>query len=218
MSFTARDASDTYNEWSNTFDDNGKLIINYDTQSIGTDVLINKITDDDTAANKYLVFYEYGENSGIFVNTDDNNESNLEVNIDAKRGTTATINYNDSAQSFVVANDFGVLDMDAASVGDEWNSGEEITVTLIDQDLNKNTLVDEDLVMANTTSGHLVPSLQIGSPLTTNLIDSTVVFANSSYSKIVWYDSGATSIGGGKLVLTQDPRIIPLILDILVLT
>jgi hypothetical protein len=33
MSFTARSATDTYNEWSNTFDDNGKLIINYNTQS-----------------------------------------------------------------------------------------------------------------------------------------------------------------------------------------
>jgi len=188
-------ATANYVKWSNTFDDNGKLIINYDTQSIGTNVFIDKVTDDDATADKYLVFYEYGENSGIFVNTDDNNESNLEVNIDAKRGTTATINYNDSAQSFVVANDFGVLDMDAASVGDEWNSGEEITVTLIDQDLNKNTLVDEDLVMANTTTGHLVPSLQIGSPLMTNTIDTKVV-ANSSYSNIAWYDN-SSSIGGG---------------------
>jgi hypothetical protein len=156
--YTAKD----YLKWSNTFDDNGKLIINYDTNSIGKNVFVDTRTDDDTTADKYLVFFEYGENSGVFVNTDDNNESNLEVNIDAKRGTTATITYNGDAQSFVVANDFGVIDMDASSVGNEWNSGEEITVTLIDQDLNKNTLVDEDLVMANTTSGHLIPSLQIG--------------------------------------------------------
>jgi hypothetical protein len=47
---------------------------------------------------------------------------------------------------------FGVLDMVAAAVGDEWNSGAVITVPFSDQDLNKNTLVDEDLVMANTTS------------------------------------------------------------------
>jgi hypothetical protein len=100
MSFTARDATESsYAEWSNSFDDNGKLIINYDTQSIGTNVLIDKSTDDDGTASKKLVFYEYGENSGIFVNTDDNNESNLEVNILAKRGTTAPFNYNDSAQS-----------------------------------------------------------------------------------------------------------------------
>jgi len=87
--------------------------------------------------------------------------------------------------------------MDAASVGDEWNSGEEITVTLIDQDLNKNTLVDEDLVMANTTAGHLVPSLQIGSPLMVNTEDGSVV-ANSTYSNIAWYDI-TTAGGAGKL-------------------
>jgi general stress protein 26 len=188
VSFTERDAGDSYQAWSNSFDENGKLVIDYDANSIGTDVFVETATDDDTSNDKYMVFFEYGENSGIFVNTDDNNESNLEVNIDAKRGTTATFTYNDSAQSFVVANDFGTIDMDAASVGDEWNSGEEITVTLIDQDLNKNTLVDEDLVMANATAGHLVPSLQIGSPLMTNAIDSAVI-SNSSYSNIAWYNS-----------------------------
>jgi len=31
------------------------------------------------------------------------------------------------------------LDMDEASVGDEWNSGETLAVTIVDQDLNKNT-------------------------------------------------------------------------------
>jgi len=91
--------------------------------------------------------------------------------------------------------------MDESSVGDEWNSGEELTVTLIDQDLNKNTLVDEDLVMANTTAGHLVPSLQIGSPLMVNTEDGSVV-ANSTYSNIAWYDSGTTSAGAGKLGTT----------------
>jgi hypothetical protein len=76
MSFTARSATDTYNEWSNSFDDNGKLIINYKTQSAGKDVLINKVTGDDATADKKLVFFEYGENSGIFVITDDKNVSN----------------------------------------------------------------------------------------------------------------------------------------------
>jgi len=53
--------------------------------------------------------------------------------------------------------------MDASSVGDEWNSGEEMTVVLYDQDLNLNTASDEDLTVAG---GTLVPSLTIGSPLT----------------------------------------------------
>ena len=97
---------------------------------------------------------------------------------DAKRGTTATIDYNDSAQSFIVANDFGSIDMDESAVGEEWNSGEILPVTLLDQDLNKNTGSDEDLLVSgvsNQTTAELfasvglatlVPSLQIGSPVT----------------------------------------------------
>jgi hypothetical protein len=86
--------------------------------------------------------------------------------------------------------------MDESSVGDEWNSGEEITVTLIDQDLNKNTLVDEDLLLVNTTQGHLVPSLQIGDPYTVTTADSRVsVF--QKYSNITWFDSSSTYQGMG---------------------
>jgi hypothetical protein len=192
----------TYKAWSNSFDDNGKLIINYDASSVGTDLFNNTATLDDLNANKQLVFYEGSENSGVFYNTDDNDQSNLVVKIDAKRGTTATFDYNDSAQSFVVANDFGVIDMDESSVGDEWNSGEEITVTLIDQDLNKNTSSSEDLLLVNTTSGHLVPALIIGNPLTVNVQDSSVSYS-SKFSNITWYDN--TSISS--LGLTADLRI-----------
>jgi len=87
----------------------------------------------------------------------------------AIRGTTATLDYNDSAQSFTVANDFGVIDLDEASVGDEWNSGEVLAITLTDQDLNKNTWLDEDLTLADPSGqqagSDLIPSMQIGSPL-----------------------------------------------------
>ena len=155
----------SYKAFDNTFDDNGKLLINYDANSVSTDVFTNDVTLDDKTADKYLVFWETAENSGVFVNTDDDDDSNLDVNSSALRGTTATIDYNDSAQSFVVANDFGTIDMDESSVGDEWNSGEDLTVTLIDQDLNKNTASDEDLSVKTSTTALPIPSLKIGSPL-----------------------------------------------------
>jgi len=154
------------------FGDNGVLKINYDANGISTNVFTNTATADDTAAKSiggaadyYLVFVESGDNTGIFGNTDDNSESNIEVNSSAKRGTTATIDYNDSAVSFVVANSFGDLDMDESSIGDEWNSGETLAVTLVDQDLNKNTLSNEDMVMTKAYNS-TIPSLQIGSPIT----------------------------------------------------
>jgi hypothetical protein len=84
--------------------------------------------------------------------------------------------------------------MDETSVGDEWNSGEALAVTLIDQDLNKNTLVDEDLLLINTTEGHILPALVIGNPLTVSTDDSKVSYV-SKFSNITWYDN-TTPIGG----------------------
>ena len=187
-----------YTAFSNSFDDNGKLIINYGAN--GSAVLENAITLDDapldsdnsnaafTAGDKYLIFWETAENSGVFVNTDDNDSSNLKVTSAALRGTTATIDYNDSAQSFVVAHDFATIDMDASSVGDEWNSGEEMTIVLYDQDLNLNTMKDEDLTVQG---GTLVPSIQIGTPLSlssTSKLDTTTVVSVDSFSKIARAD------------------------------
>ena len=153
--------------YDNYFDSNGKLIINNNTLSAAAVVLTNDATLDDVTADNYMVFFEGAENSGVFFNTDDDSDSNLEISASAKRGTTATIDYNDSSQTLLVANSFGTIDMDETSVGDEWNSGEPLTVTLIDGDMNLNTASNEDLLVNNATLQTLVPSLQIGSPLTT---------------------------------------------------
>jgi hypothetical protein len=186
--------STDYKPYDNYFDDNGKLIINNATNG-GSSVLVNIVTVDDATADNYMIFYEGGENSGIFYNTDDGDNSSLEVDDYAKRGFTATFDYNDSAQSFLVANDFGVLTMDADSVGGEWNSGEALTVTLIDQDLNKNTASSEDLYLTNTTNGQLVPSLQIGSPLMVKE-SATDVQSISNYSNIAYYTNATVDLAG----------------------
>jgi hypothetical protein len=80
--------------------------------------------------------------------------------------------------------------MVADSVGDVWNSGEALTVTLIDQDLNKNSLSDEDLVLANTTNTHLIPTLTIGSPLSMGDDDSEIVSV-TTYSKIAYFTNSS---------------------------
>src|SRR3990172_10621952 len=111
--------------------------------------------------------------SGIFQNTDESDNANIRVAGDAPRGTTATIDYNDSATSIVVANFFGTLNMDDTALGGEWNSGEEISVLLTDADVNLNSKVDEDIDLSDSRYT-LIPSLRIGSPRT--LADSG--FAN----------------------------------------
>ena len=153
------------------FDDKGRLLINFNPSGATVAALSSDATADDTVSDNYLVFTETGDNTGIFSNTDDSDDSNIDVNSLAKRGTTATFNYNDSAQSFTVANYFGTVDMDAASVGDEWNSGESLAVSLTDQDFNTNSLSKQSYTV---TSGK-VPTVIIGSPLT--LDDDTTISA-----------------------------------------
>ena len=194
VSFTNRTdgkAAGDYLAYDNNFDDNGKLLIDYSANG-AVEVLTDQSTLDDPTADEILVFFEGGENSGIFYNTDDNDDANLMVSEYAPRGTTATLDYNDSAVSFVIAHDFGTIDMDESSVGDEWNSGEALTVTLIDQDLNLNTASDEDILMVNTTRTHLVPSLQIGSPLSVTTSGDDVE-AVDSFSKIAYYTNATTT-------------------------
>ena len=192
MNRTTTWADTDYIAYNNAFDDNGLLLITNATNG-GTSILANDATLDDATADNLMIFYEGGENSGIFYNTDDDDDANLVVADAAKRGFTATFDYNDSAQSFVVANDFGTIDMEEASVGDEWNSGEALTVTLIDQDLNKNSASDEDLKIVNTTNTHLIPTLTIGSPLSLDNTDSEIN-GTTEYSKIAYWTNSSIAV------------------------
>ncbi len=65
-------------------------------------------------------------------------------------------------------------------------------IPLIDQDLNKNTFSSEDLTITNATNTHLVPTLQIGSPLTVSA--QTNITSVTTYSKIGYYTETATDV------------------------
>ena len=110
----------------------------------------------------HLEFFETGANTGIFTATDDADASVLEVNSSAWIGTTATFDYNDSAQSFSVTNQGASIDISEGDAGDEWNSGEEVTVTLTDGDRNLNSASGDDLTVSTTMR---VPTIKTGSPL-----------------------------------------------------
>jgi len=155
------------------FGDNGKLIINYDTLTSGTPVIHSQDNADcdvndlvSTEAENggsdfsgYHCFTETGSNTGIFTNGDDTDTATANVNESAKRGTTATFDYNDSAQSLLVTSSSATIDMAEGDAGDVWTSGEAITVTLVDPDRNLNTNSDEDLTVATTAN---VPTIKIG--------------------------------------------------------
>ena len=173
-------SSETYAALTNGFGDNGALKINPNISGLsGNLVLVSDDTADNASASDsgrdgYHTFTETGSNTGIFTNTDDLDDSSLDVGnsgeqglSDPLRGTSASIDYNDSAQSFIV-NTFGAsIDMVGEDAGEEWNSGEPITVVLIDEDRNKNTASDEDLTVATSAN---VPSIKIGTPYGLSLI------------------------------------------------
>jgi hypothetical protein len=181
-----------YLAYDNSFSDNGVLTIDYNANSAATAVLTNQATADDTSADTDMVFFEGADNSGIFSNTDDADLASLLINTAAKRGTTATISYNDVDYSLAAADHFGTIDMDESSIGAEWNSGETLDVTLIDEDLNLNSLSDEDM----TLSGHptLIPSMQIGSPITleaTSTLDGATMTVGT-FNKIATISGAST--------------------------
>ena len=144
------------------FDDNGQLKITLDPANSGTAVLAYDATADDTTADEYMVFAESAANSGVFTATDDNDDSLVGVSTSAIGGTVATFDYNDSAESYLVATYGGSIDMVESDAGDEWNSGEEISIILTDGDLNLNTAADDDQVVKNSTK---IPTIIVGSPL-----------------------------------------------------
>ena len=104
----------------------------------------------------------FEDSRGVFVTADDDDNSNLIVTDAAKRGTTATIDYNDSAQSILVGHGFASIDI--ALNDDAWNSGEAVTVTIEDMDANKNTLVDETMEISDPLA--IIPALSTGNPFT----------------------------------------------------
>ncbi len=122
------------------------------------------ITDIDAGAAPVTIT-ETQSNSGIFKNTDEGDIANIVVHADAPRGVSASIDYNLSEKSIFVTNYFGSIEFGKDGVGDAWNSGEQISITLTDGDINRNSLVDEDLDLFDSNVP-LIPSVRIGSPVT----------------------------------------------------
>ncbi len=112
-----------------------------------------------------MTFLETGSNTGVFVNYDENDDSNLDIIPAAARGVAASITYNKVGTSILVGLGFATIDITAGDK--EWNSGEEIPVTLADSDQNRNSRADEDLDVFNPAIT-IIPSMRIGNPVTLN--------------------------------------------------
>ncbi|MDA7940586.1 MAG: hypothetical protein MPJ04_08680, partial [Nitrosopumilus sp.] len=97
----------------------------------------------------FVTVKETGANTGIFTNTDGRSTSDLMTN-DADsigREVPFGFTYADTAQNWFVGFTTGSVNMDEASVGSDWSSGERMTISVTDQDHNRNSLVKEHLVI-----------------------------------------------------------------------
>jgi len=165
------------------FEDNGRLILNTNNNG-NTPVVTIQDTDDSiitgtsaatavtaggafTAGSQPITITETAPNTGIFGSYDESDKSDLaivnNVAVNTIRGKSASIDYNQTPKSIVVG--FGFASLDIKPIDAEWNSGEEIPVTLVDSDANKNSRADEDLDFFNPDIS-LVPALQTGDPFT----------------------------------------------------
>ena len=169
------------------FDDNGQLLI--DVSDPGSAINVLNLTDNDiqeiipgehatdaiSAGGSFgigsqpVTIKELGPNSGIFSGSDESNQSNLRVRMDTLRGKAATIDYNEDPVTVLTGFHTGSLDIQP--IDDDWNSGEEIPVVIVDHDLNKNSRKDEDLDLSDPEVAS-IPSLQIGNPFTLENLES----------------------------------------------
>ena len=129
---------------------------------------------------------EAGSNTGVFESSDGDDLSEISVSGDASDGDTFTVGYADDDQQ-VIVNDFSstlALITDGA-----WSAGQTITVRLSSEDLNLNTLVDDDM----TPGSDDLPVMTFGSPITPS--DVEVVMAEKKFGD-------SMTIGGKTHVIT----------------
>jgi len=143
------------------FEQNGKLIIDPQDNVKVVDNDDQKLSGN-TAVNHQITFTETSVNTGVFENTDSGNKANFETLSTALRGTASTIDYNDSEQSILIDNFDATVNI--IEPDDEWQSGEQIKVDIIDQDVNKNTRIEE--LAKITDSNSILPTVKIGEPIT----------------------------------------------------
>jgi hypothetical protein len=119
--------------------------------------------DDVEVGNVPVTITEQGPNSGVFGTYDESDNSVITITTGAKRGTSASIDYNETGATILVGHSFASVDIQATD--DEWNSGEEIPVVIVDGDINLNSRADEDMDL-NNPAIPLIPTLRTGDPFT----------------------------------------------------
>ena len=107
----------------------------------------------------WVKFTEDGDNDSNFNNAP-GDEPNMKTTSSAPRGLSFSVEYDNTVTPGIGYSTTNIV-IDA---GDEWNSGQEIGITLTDSDANTNSLSGDDLSIANVA--HKLPLIEFGDPYT----------------------------------------------------
>ena len=111
-----------------------------------------------------MKFTETDSNESTFNNAP-SDESSMKTTDGAQRGLSFSVTYDSTATSGI---GYSTTDI-VIDAGDEWNSGQEIGITLTDSDANTNSLAANDLSVANPDQ--MLPIIEFGEPFTLLGID-----------------------------------------------
>ena len=143
----------------------------------------------------WMTFTEDGDNHTVFTNAPGDNPS-IATATNAPRGLDFAVEYGDESDTSDIGFSTTSIVIDA---GAEWNSGEQIGITLTDSDANTNSLDADDLSILD--SEQTIPTIRIGSPLTLGEAEDSEAYTVTDVSDILVMKSASTYAEEGTLTI-----------------
>ena len=133
--------------------------------------------------SELITLVEEGPYSGIFDNSDDNDESTIRILANAPRGETGTIDYNESSVSVLTGFSTASVSIEkpVLTIGDgsaNLRPGTEVPLVLVDPDQNINSGARDDLDVFREDA--IIPTLELGTPVTLENASDVQFFTDST--------------------------------------
>ena len=156
-------------DWNDLFEGKGGEFALDDPMATISDI---DVTGDGTGdiTDNIVRFEETGANTGVF-ESQNNDESNIVATGD--ENDDFTIAYADSDVQVFIENFDSTLEVIANGA---WDSGESLTVRLTNENLNTNTLTDQDMAIGDEN----LPVLMMGTPITLVDLESTGTYDDNN--------------------------------------